>query len=82
MKVYICKVWDGDLGDTVVIGAFSSLAKAFEAGGLYISEESGGTAELLDWDETAPVYSHWYQDHWGVAFTREVTETELDERLA
>lgn len=82
MKVYICKVWDGDLGDNVVIGAFSSLAKAFEAGRLYIAEESGGTAELLDWDETAPVYIHWYQDRWGVAFTREVTETELDERLA
>lgn len=82
MKIYICKVVDGDLGDTVVIGAFSSLAKAFEAGELYISEESGGTAQLLDWDETALVYTHWYQDHWGVAFTRKVTEVEIDERLA
>lgn len=82
MKIYICKVWDGDLRKNVVIGAFSSLAKAFEAGGLYISEESDSTAELFDWDETAPVYTHWYQDHWGVTFIREVTETELDERLA
>ena len=82
MKVYICKVWDGDLGDSVVIGAFSSLAKALEAGGLYITEQADGTATLLDWEETAPVYTYWYQDDWGVAFTREVTETELDERLA
>ena len=82
MKVYICKVWDGNLGDTVIIGAFSSLAKAFEAGGLYIAKESGETAQLLDWDETAPIYVHWYQDRRGVSFTRRVTETELDERLA
>ena len=78
MKVYICKVWNGDLQDTVVIGVFSSLAKAFEAGGLYIAEESGSSAKLLDWDETAPVYIHWYQDKWGVSFTREVTETIID----
>ena len=82
MKVYICKVWDGNLGDSVVIGAFSCLAKAFEAGGLYIAEESDGTAKLLDWDETTPVYIHWYQDRSGAAFTRTVTETKLDERLA
>lgn len=82
MKIYICKVWNGELGDSVVIGAFSCLAKAFEAGGLYISEESDGTAKLHDWDETAPVYIHWYQDHSGVTFTRTVTETKLDERLA
>lgn len=79
MKVYTCKVWDGNQQDTVLIGVFSTLAKALEAGHLYIVGESDGTAQLLDWDEASPKYIYWYQDEWGTPFTREVEEVTVDE---
>lgn len=80
MKVYMCKVWDGTLGDWVDIGVFSTCAKAMESGSLYIVEVSGDVT-LLDWEHDTNVYTDWYQDADGHVFTRVVTETEIDQSL-
>ena len=47
MKVYMCKVWDGVLGDWVDIGVFSTCAKAMEGGSLYIVEACGDVKLLI-----------------------------------
>ena len=54
MKVYMCKVWDGDLGDWVDIGVFSTTAKAMENGSLYIANACGDVS-LLDWEHDATI---------------------------
>ena len=81
MKVSICKVFDGDLGDWVDIGVFSTVARAMEAGSLYIIN-SCGDVSLLDWDHGANVNTDWYQGTNGRVFTRVVTECEVDKELA
>ena len=80
MKVYMCKVWDGILGDWVDIGVFSTCAKAMEGGSLYIIDTCGDVC-LLDWEHDANVYADWYQSADGHVFTRVVTETEIDRSL-
>lgn len=82
MKCYICTVWDGDIQDNVVVGVFSSLAKAFEAGSLYITEQTHSVNQLIDWEHDDPVYTDWYCGGDGTPFARQVTETPMDERLA
>lgn len=80
MKVFMCKVYDGVLGDWVDMGVFSTCAKAMEAGSLYIISQCADVI-LLDWDYDANVYTDWYQGKYGWAFTRVVTETEIDRSL-
>lgn len=80
MKVYMCKVWDGALGDWVDIGVFSTRAKAMEAGSLYIVQACGDVT-LLDWEHDANVCTDWYQCASARVFTRSVTETEIDRSL-
>ena len=80
MKVYMCKVYDGDLGEWVDIGVFSTLAKGMEGGSLYIVGQCEGVT-LLDWDHDANVCTDWYQGPQGRIFTRVVTEAEIDRLL-
>lgn len=80
MKVYMCKVWDGNLGDWVDIGVFSTCAKAMEAGSLYIVEACEDVT-LLDWEHDINVCTDWYQDAAKHVFTRVVTEAEIDRSL-
>jgi NifU-like protein involved in Fe-S cluster formation len=79
--VYMCKVWDGALGDWVDIGVFSTRAKAMEGGSLYIVGACGDVT-LLDWEYDTNVFTDWYQDTNGRVFTRVVTECEVDKGLA
>ena len=79
MKVYMCKVFDNNIGDWIDIGVFSTCARAMEAGSLYIIAYDDVT--LLDWDHDTNVYTDWYQDTNGRVYTRVVTETELDRSL-
>lgn len=81
MKVYMCKVWDGDLGDWVDIGVFSTTAKAMENGSLYIANACGDVS-LLDWEHDAILSTDWYQGPSGRFFTRVITECEIDKGLA
>ena len=81
MKVSMCKVYDGDLGDWVDIGVFSTTAKAMEGGSLYIVNACGDVS-LLDWEHDTNVYTDWYQSTNGRVFTRVVTECEVDRALA
>jgi hypothetical protein len=81
MKVYMCKVWDGALGDWVDIGVFSTTVKAMKGGSLYIANTCGDVS-LLDWEHDANVYTDWYQSTNGRVFTRVVTECEIDKGLA
>lgn len=80
MKVYMCKVWDGALGDWVDIGVFSTCAKAMEGGSLYIVNTHGDVS-LVDWARDTNVYTDWYQGTDGNDFIRVVTETEIDRSL-
>ena len=80
MKVYMCKVFDGALGEWVDIGVFSTCAKAMEAGSLYIVNTSDGYA-LIDWEHDTNIYTDWYQGTNGRVFTRVVTEAEIDRSL-
>jgi len=80
MKVYMCKVWDGNLGDWVDIGVFSTRAKAMEAGSRYIVEACKDVS-LLDWEYDANVCTDWYQGASEGIFTRSVTEVEIDRSL-
>lgn len=80
MTLYLCKVWDGILGDWVDIGVFSTCAKAMEAGSLYIVEACENVT-LLDWEHDANVCTDWYQSANGRVFTRVVTEAKLDQSL-
>ena len=80
MKVFMCKVYDGILGDWVDMGVFSTCAKAMAAGSLYIVSACG-EACTLDWEHDSNVYTDWYQSKHGRVFTRVVTETELDRSL-
>ena len=80
MKVYMCKVWDGALGDWVDIGVFSTRVKAMKSGSLYITEACGDVA-LLDWEYDTNVYTDWYQGTNGHGFIRVITETEIDRSL-
>mgnify|MGYP006958174253 FL=1 len=80
MKVYMCKVWDGALGDWVDIGVFSTRAKAMEAGSLYIVQACGDVS-LLDWEHDANVCTDWYQGASERIFTRSITEAEIDRSL-
>ena len=81
MKVFMCKVYDGELGDWVDIGVFSTCAKAMEAGTLYIVGACGDVA-LLDWEHDTNVYTDWYQStsHFRT-YTRVVTEVTVDQSL-
>jgi len=81
MKVYMCKVYDCELGDWVDIGVFSTCAKAMEAGSLYIVAAADEDVELLDWDHDVNVYTDWYQGKRTSVYTRVVTETEIDRSL-
>lgn len=81
MKVYTCQIYDGHLWENVMLGVFSTLAKAFEAGGLYLAEHAN-TAHLLDWNHDANEYTDWYQDDSGYSFTRLIYECEIDTQLA
>lgn len=80
MKVYMCKVWDGALGDWVDIGVFSTRVKALGAGSHYIIEACGDVT-LLDWEYDTNVCIDWYQNSNGRIFTRSVTEVEIDRSL-
>lgn len=80
MKVFMCKVYDGILGDWVDMGVFSTCAKAMEAGSLYIISQCADVT-LIDWDHDANVCTDWYQNNNGRVFTRVVTETEIDRSL-
>lgn len=81
MKVYTCEIFDGHLLDTVMVGVFPTLAKAQEAGGLYLTENAD-TAHLLDWDHDANQYTDWYQDDSNYNYTRVIYECEVGKRLA
>lgn len=78
MKVYMCQVHDGDGGELVTVGAFSTLAKAMEAGSLFIIASNHGEVTLLDWDHDGVVYTDWYSN----CYTRIITVCEVDRRLA
>lgn len=80
MKVFMCKVYDGILGDWVDMGVFSTCAKAMEAGSLYIISACDDNS-LIDWERDGNVYTDWYQSKHGNVFTRVVTETEIDRSL-
>ena len=80
MKVYMCKVWDGALGDWVDIGVFSTRDKAMEAGSRYIMDACEDVS-LLDWEYDANVCTDWYQGASRGIFTRSVTEVEIDRSL-
>lgn len=80
MKLYMCKVYDGLLGDWVDIGVFSTCAKAMEGGSLYIVEVCS-EAVVIDWEHDTNVFTDWFQSHTGRVFTRVVTEVELDRPL-
>lgn len=80
MKVYMCKVWDGALGDWVDIGVFSTRAKAMEAGSLYIINICEDIT-LLDWEHDINVDTDWYEGAAKCIFTRVITEVEIDRSL-
>ena len=80
MKVYMCKVWDGSLGDWVDIGVFSTWASAIKVGSNYITAACEN-AKLIDWEYDTNVSTNWYQDSNGRIFTRVITETEIDRGL-
>lgn len=80
MKVNMCKVFDPTVGEWIDIGVFSTLAKAMEAGSLYIIDACEGAA-LLDWDHDPNVYTDWFQGKTGAIFTRVITECEVDRTL-
>ena len=80
MKVYLCKVYDGSLGEWVDLGVFSTCAKAMEYGSNHILAMCERVT-LLDWDHNNETCVDWYQDTDGNAFTRVVTETEIDQGL-
>lgn len=82
MTLYMCKVFDDNLGDWTDIGVFSTCAKAMEYGSLYINNACDGvTIQLIDWDHSTHILTDWYQTPGGRVFTRVVTETELDRGL-
>ena len=80
MKVYTCEIFDGRLMDTIMVGVFSTLAKAQEAGTWYL-EEYTDTAHLMDGHHGANQYTDWYQDDSNYCHTRVIYECEIDERL-
>ena len=80
MTVYICKVFDGKLGEWVVIGVFSNCAKAMENGTRYIMSVCD-TVEMLDWEYTEDVYIDWYNSQ-DYGFTREITKCQINKALA
>ena len=81
MTVFTCQMWDGYQMEIILIGVFPTLAKAMEAGGLYLAEHAHN-AHLLDWDHDANVYTDWYQDDRGHSFTRTIHECEVGKQLA
>ena len=80
MTVFMCKVYDGRLGDWVDIGVFSTCARAMEKGSIYILNACGEVT-LIDWDHDANVYTDWYLSKQGQVFTRVVTEAVIDKEL-
>lgn len=80
MTTYICYVWDGIAQETVLIGAFSSLARAMEEGSLYLIGVSN-SIKLVDWSNDDRSYYDWYMDDNGNAFSRVIHKTKVDEKL-
>ena len=82
MTVYLCKVYDGILGDWVETGAFSTTGKAMNSGSEYITCACPEGAELIDWDYSSGTsWTDWYQNTRGRIFTRVVTKFEVDKKL-
>ena len=80
MKVYLCKVYNGNLRDWVDLGVFSTCAKAMEYGSLHILSMCENVT-LLDWDHNNGVCIDWYQNTNGRDFIRIIKETEIDQGL-
>ena len=81
MKVSMCKVYDGDFGEWIDIGVFSTHAKAMNGGYTYIMNACH-EANVIDWEDDTNVYTTWFQSPKGHIFTRVVTECEVDRALA
>lgn len=81
MKLYMCKMYDSELGDWVDLGVFSSFAKANEAGTYYISYQTNDDTELIDWEVENNICTDYYETNNGCIYTRVITETELDKIL-
>ena len=80
MTVYVCKVFDGILGDWVDRGVFSTIVKAQNAGTEYMEETCGNITHIdFDWDTNT--HTDWYMGENGHVFTRVITECELDRVL-
>lgn len=77
MKVYMCQVHDGDGGELVNVGVYSTCAKAMEAGSLFITASNHGEVELIDWSHDDAECIDWYTN----CYTRIITICELDRRL-
>ena len=80
MTVYMCKVYDGDLGDWVDIGVFSTHVRAMGNGYTYI-RNACPEANIIDWEDDTNVYTTWFQSPKGRIFTRVVTDCEFDKAL-
>lgn len=80
MTVYLCKVWDSDLGVWAERGVFSTSAKALESGLQYITDACD-TAQLIDWEYESNVSTDWFHGANGHNYTRVVTQTEIDRSL-
>ena len=80
MTVYTCKVFDGQLGEWVDCGVFSTPVKAQNAGTNYINEACDNATQIdFDWDTNT--HTDWYMSQNGRVFTRVITECELDKVL-
>ena len=80
MTVYLCKVWDSDLGEWIDRGVFSTAAKALTSGWQYIADVCD-SAQLIDWEFENNASTDWYQGANGHFYTRVVTQTEIDRSL-
>ena len=80
MKLYMCKVFDGFLGDWVDRGVFSTAVRAQNAGTEYMEETCENVTHIdFDWDTNTN--TDWYIGENGRVFTRVITECELDKSL-
>lgn len=81
--MYICQVYLDNTMGMVLVGIFSTAAKAMEAGYNFINDQMDNV-QLIDWeyDSAHGTYTDWYHGNGSSVATRIITGVQLDVSLA
>ena len=77
MKLYVTEMYDGNTMDRIILGVFSTQAKAERSASSYFDAMERKNIEMIDWNYENGIHTYYYSSN----HTLTILELELDKEI-